>query len=86
MQILVKMGLCNCELTLSLPLFLLTLISLVHEIATAGPNFKAATNFLWPFKLSNPNGGWRARKFIVRPFLPYSIALGFPGLLQAHCR
>jgi len=37
---------------------------LVHEVATAGPNFKAATNFLWPFKLSNPNGGWRARKFI----------------------
>ena len=36
---------------------------LVHEIATAGPNFKQASNFLWPFKLSNPNGGWRARKF-----------------------
>ncbi len=35
---------------------------LVHEIATAGPNFKAATQFLWPFKLSNPNGGFRARK------------------------
>lgn len=37
--------------------------SLVHEIATAGPNFKAASNFLWPFKLSSPTGGWRARKF-----------------------
>ena len=36
---------------------------LVHEIATAGPNFKQASNFLWPFKLSNPTGGWRARKF-----------------------
>ena len=36
---------------------------LVHEIATAGPNFKQASNFLWPFKLSNPNGGWRTRKF-----------------------
>ena len=22
-----------------------------------------ASNFLWPFKLSNPNGGWRTRKF-----------------------
>ena len=34
----------------------------IHEIATAGPNFKAVTQFLWPFKLSNPNGGFRARK------------------------
>ncbi|KAJ9105973.1 60S ribosomal protein L7 [Naganishia cerealis] len=37
---------------------------LVHEIATCGPNFKQATTFLWPFKLSNPTGGWRNRKFI----------------------
>ncbi|EJT46470.1 60s ribosomal protein l7 [Trichosporon asahii var. asahii CBS 8904] len=37
---------------------------LVHEIATCGPNFKQATTFLWPFKLSNPNGGWRPRKFL----------------------
>ncbi|KAJ6502364.1 60S ribosomal protein L7 [Mycena sanguinolenta] len=36
---------------------------LVHEIATTGPNFKQAANFLWPFKLSNPTGGWRTRKF-----------------------
>jgi large subunit ribosomal protein L7e len=36
----------------------------VHEIATCGPNFKQVTNALWPFKLSNPNGGWRPRKFI----------------------
>ncbi|TFK30076.1 60S ribosomal protein L7 [Coprinopsis marcescibilis] len=36
---------------------------LVHEIATVGPNFKQASNFLWPFKLSNPTGGWRTRKF-----------------------
>jgi large subunit ribosomal protein L7e len=36
---------------------------LVHEIVTTGPNFKQAANFLWPFKLSNPNGGWRTRKF-----------------------
>ncbi|WFD26872.1 60S ribosomal protein L7 [Malassezia nana] len=35
---------------------------LVHEIATAGPNFKAASQFLWPFQLSNPTGGFRARK------------------------
>lgn len=36
---------------------------LIHEIYTVGPNFKQAANFLWPFKLSNPNGGFRRRKF-----------------------
>ncbi|KAK3692017.1 60S ribosomal protein L7 [Podospora appendiculata] len=36
---------------------------LIHEIVTVGPNFKQAANFLWPFKLSNPNGGFRTRKF-----------------------
>jgi len=36
---------------------------LIHEIATVGPNFKQASNFLWPFKLSNPTGGFRKRKF-----------------------
>ena len=36
---------------------------LVHEIATAGPNFKAVNQFLWPFQLSSPTGGFRARKF-----------------------
>ena len=30
---------------------------LVHEIVTVGPHFKEAANFLWPFKLSSPNGG-----------------------------
>ena len=30
---------------------------LIHEIFTVGPNFKQASNFLWPFKLSNRNGG-----------------------------
>merc|ERR1719473_133626 len=33
----------------------------VHEIVTAGPNFKAVTNFLWPFKLNNPTGGWKKK-------------------------
>ncbi|KAF1854269.1 hypothetical protein Lal_00004241, partial [Lupinus albus] len=32
---------------------------LIHEIYTVGPNFKQASNFLWPFKLSNPTGGFR---------------------------
>jgi len=31
---------------------------LIHEIFTVGPNFKAANNFLWPFKLSSPLGGY----------------------------
>ncbi|XP_048866042.1 60S ribosomal protein L7 [Brienomyrus brachyistius] len=30
---------------------------LIHEIYTVGKNFKAANNFLWPFKLSSPRGG-----------------------------
>mmetsp|Transcript_17 Transcript_17/g.56 ORF Transcript_17/g.56 Transcript_17/m.56 type:complete len:241 (-) Transcript_17:49-771(-) len=34
---------------------------LVHEIYTVGPNFKAANNFLWPFKLSSPNGGFSSK-------------------------
>jgi large subunit ribosomal protein L7e len=36
---------------------------LIHELYTVGPNFKQASNFLWPFKLSNPTGGFRPRKF-----------------------
>lgn len=32
---------------------------LIHEIYTVGENFKQANNFLWPFKLSNPLGGWK---------------------------
>jgi len=36
---------------------------IIHEIYTVGPNFKQASNFLWPFKLSNPTGGFRTRKF-----------------------
>jgi len=34
---------------------------LVHEIYTVGPNFKYASNFLWPFKLNTPTGGWRRK-------------------------
>merc|ERR1711916_426192 len=30
---------------------------LIHEIYTVGKNFREAANFLWPFKLSSPNGG-----------------------------
>ena len=31
---------------------------LIHEIFTVGPSFKEANNFLWPFKLSSPKGGF----------------------------
>ena len=50
---------------------------LVHEIVTCGPNFKAATNFLWPFKLSAPkvptppSSPWPARA----PGLPFNVCL-----------
>jgi 60S ribosomal protein uL30 len=35
---------------------------LIHEIFTVGPNFKSASNFLWPFKLNSPNGGFRRKR------------------------
>jgi len=31
---------------------------LIHEIYTVGPHFREASKFLWPFKLSSPNGGF----------------------------
>ena len=34
----------------------------IHEIFTNGPNFKAVSNFLWPFKLSSPRGGFIGKK------------------------
>jgi len=34
---------------------------IIHEIFTAGPHFKEASNFLWYFKLNTPNGGWRKK-------------------------
>ena len=37
---------------------------LIHEIFTVGPHFKEANNFLWPFKLSSPKGGFNTRKSI----------------------
>ncbi|KAF1921249.1 ribosomal protein L30, ferredoxin-like fold domain-containing protein [Ampelomyces quisqualis] len=36
---------------------------LIHEIYTVGANFKQASNFLWPFKLNSPTGGFHKRKF-----------------------
>ncbi|KAL3937873.1 MAG: hypothetical protein SGBAC_007106 [Bacillariaceae sp.] len=34
---------------------------LINEIYTVGPNFKKVNNFLWPFKLSNPSGGFSSK-------------------------
>jgi len=34
---------------------------LIHEIYTCGPHFKQANNFLWPFKLSSPLGGYKKK-------------------------
>ena len=34
---------------------------LIHEIFTIGDHFKEASNFLWPFKLSSPRGGFRKK-------------------------
>merc|ERR1712023_224011 len=39
---------------------------LIREIYTCGPAFKQANNFLWPFKLSSPKGGF---KTIVKHFI-----------------
>merc|ERR1712113_786747 len=35
---------------------------LIHEIYTVGPNFKAANNFLWTFKLDSPRGGFVCKR------------------------
>lgn len=37
---------------------LICIEDLIHEIYTVGPHFKQASNFLWPFQLSSPNGGY----------------------------
>ena len=42
---------------------------LIHEIVTCGPKFKEANNFLWPFKLSSPLGGFEIKR--------HSFAEGF---------
>lgn len=31
---------------------------LIHEIFTVGPNFKKVNNFIWPFRLNCPTGGF----------------------------
>lgn len=34
---------------------------MIHQIWTVGAHFKQVTNFLWPFKLSNPVGGFNKK-------------------------
>jgi large subunit ribosomal protein L7e len=41
---------------------LISIEDVIHEIFTVGPNFKQVNNFLWPFKLNSPTGGWRGKK------------------------
>jgi large subunit ribosomal protein L7e len=42
---------------------LICLEDIVHEIYTVGPHFKEANNFLWPFHLSSPLGGFVKKRF-----------------------
>merc|ERR1719223_1329695 len=35
---------------------------LIHEIVTCGPNFKQVNNFLWPFKMNSPLGGFENKR------------------------
>jgi large subunit ribosomal protein L7e len=35
---------------------------LINEIYTVGPHFKEANNFLWPFKLRSPRGGFACKR------------------------
>jgi large subunit ribosomal protein L7e len=39
-----------------------TVEDLVNEIHTVGAHFKEANNFLWPFKLRGPRGGFAAKR------------------------
>lgn len=39
-----------------------TVEDIVDQIVTCGDNFRAASNFLWPFKLRSPKKGYRGRK------------------------
>jgi len=40
---------------------ILCMEDIVHEIYTVGPYFKEVNQFLWPFKLSSPNGGYNKK-------------------------
>jgi len=39
-----------------------TVEDMIYQIYTCGDKFRQVTNFLWPFKLNCPRGGYRGRK------------------------
>jgi large subunit ribosomal protein L7e len=39
-----------------------TVEDLINEIHAVGPHFKEVNNFLWPFKLRGPRGGFAAKR------------------------
>jgi large subunit ribosomal protein L7e len=39
---------------------------LINEIATVGASFKEANNFLWPFKLTPPRGGFVSKRHPIQ--------------------
>jgi len=41
---------------------LVSVEDLIHEITTVGSHFKAANNFLWPFKLNSPKQGFEKKR------------------------
>lgn len=41
---------------------ILSIEDIVHELVTVGKHFKEVSNFLWPFKLQSPRGGFIGKK------------------------
>ena len=39
---------------------------LINEIQTVGANFREANNFIWPFKLSPPRGGYNSKRHPIQ--------------------
>lgn len=53
----------NTVVSAELAKFGLTCVEdVIHEIVTCGPHFKETNNFLWPFKLQSPRGGFTGKK------------------------
>jgi large subunit ribosomal protein L7e len=40
---------------------ILCMEDIIHEIYTVGPYFKQVNNFLWPFKMNSPSGGYKKK-------------------------
>ncbi|CAE7569780.1 RPL7D [Symbiodinium natans] len=55
---------------------------IIHEIYTVGPSFKQASNFLWPFKLSSPKGGFiNKRSDLTDAMLQQTLLCTVVGML-----